>query len=358
MTQTRIAIIGDGWRTRFFCRVAAAVPDQLSVELVVGKHDENIERISREYGVPVTKNQADLAHCDVDFVCVVVSWSATPGLVEQLVEEGHKVLCETPPAPDMPGLRELWKRVGSCADQVQVGEQYYRMPGHAARLAVLRSGTLGQVEAVHVASTHLYHAVALMRDYLGVGRIASTVNARRFETAMMNPMQFDGWVGSPKIEKLPTAIGTLDFGDGRYGLYDFVDNQWWNPLLSRRITVRGTLGEMVDDTVMRWKDDAPITSEIIYRRSGRDMNLEGNDVLTAAFDGEIVYRNPFVGSRLSEDDLAVADHLVAMGRYVRGEGPEIYSLADGIHDHALGLAIEESARTGKDVTVSDEPWME
>ena len=63
-------------------------------------------------------------------------------------------------------------------------------------------------------------------------------------------------------------------------------------------------------------------------------------------------------SYLSEDDLAVADHLIAMGRYARGEGPEIYPLAAGIHDHALGLAIGESARTCADVRVEGEPWMD
>ncbi|MCI1901629.1 MAG: hypothetical protein LKI93_02710 [Bifidobacteriaceae bacterium] len=354
----RIAIFGDGWRTRFFCRVAAVLPDRLRVELVIGKHDDNIDRIRREYGVAVTKNANDLGKYDVDFVCAVVSWPATPGLVEQLVGEGYKVYCETPPAPDLPGLRELWTQLGSRAADVQVGEQYYRMPGHSARLAILRKGTIGDVNSVHVASTHLYHAIALIRDYMGVGRTRVKVTARSFGTHMVNPMQPDGWVKDPQIEELSTMISTIDFGEGRYGLYDFVDNQWWNPLLSRRIVARGTLGEMVDDTVLRWHDGDPITSQIEYRRSGRDMNLEGNDVLTATFDGEVVYRNPFIGSRLSEDDLAVADHLVAMGRYVRGEGPEVYSLADGIHDHAISLAIEESARTGEDVSVAGEAWMD
>ncbi|MCI1983148.1 MAG: hypothetical protein LKJ47_00025 [Bifidobacteriaceae bacterium] len=369
-SPVHIAVFGDGWRTRFFCRVAAAIPDQLSVDLVIGHHDDKLDRISREYGVRVTKDASELSayKAQLDYVCAVVSWPATPGLIEQLLDDGYKVYTETPPAPDMDGLRQLWNAVGDRAADVQVGEQYYRMPGHAARLAVLRSGILGDVTSVHVASTHLYHAVALMRDYMGVGLAPATVTARSFDTHMMNPMQFDGWVKNPQIEKLPTMIGTLDFGDGRYGLYDFVDNQWWNPLLSRRIVARGTLGEIVDDTVVRWSEGqsagsldqdaaAPITSQIEYRRSGRDMNLEGNDVLTASFDGRIVYRNPFVGSRLSEDDLAVADHLVAMGLYVRGEGPEIYSLADGIHDHALSLAMEESVRTGKDIRLADEPWM-
>ena len=49
-----------------------------------------------------------------------------------LVESGVHVLSETPPAPDLDGLRKLWVQVGG-RDLVQVAEQYLLMPGHAAR---------------------------------------------------------------------------------------------------------------------------------------------------------------------------------------------------------------------------------
>lgn len=354
---TRFVIFGDGWRSRFFCRVAAALPDKLQVLAVIGKHEGNLERISREYGVPTTTESSDLAKYSPDYVAAVVSWPQTPVLTTQLVHEGYKVLCETPPAPDLEGLRTLWENIGAFEAQVQVGEQYYRMPGHASRLHIVRDKVIGTPNSVEIASTHLYHAVALIRDYLGKGLASVEVNARQFTAPMLNPLQFDGWVENPAPEQLHTHIATLDFLDGSYGLYNFVDNQWWNPLLSRRIVVRGSLGELVDDTVLRWSHGAPVTSHLEYRRVGVDMNLEGNEVATVSFDGVPIYSNPCFGSKLSEDDIAVADHLIAMGKYAREEGPAIYSLADGIHDHAIGLAIEESARTGTQVSVRNEAWM-
>jgi hypothetical protein len=69
-----------------------------------------------------------------------------------------------------------------------------------------------------------------------------------------------------------------------------------------------------------------------------------------------VWRNAWAGTRLSEDDIAVADHLAAMGRWARDAGPAPYPLADGCQDHAIGLAIERSAQTGQDVRVAQEPW--
>ena len=81
-------VIGDGWRSRFLCRMAQAVPDRLRVNLVVGHHADRLEAIARDYGVPTTTDaDADAVSATAaDFVAVVVSWPATPGLVAQLAE--------------------------------------------------------------------------------------------------------------------------------------------------------------------------------------------------------------------------------------------------------------------------------
>ena len=141
------------------------------------------------------------------------------------------------------------------------------------------------------------------------------------------------------------------------GLYDFTDNQWWNPLRTRRIVVRGSNGELVDDHVVRLLDPTtPVESQLVSRRTGIDLNLEGSDLDHISFDGRVVYRNPFQGARLSEDDIGVAALLERTGAWARGEGPGPYSLADGLQDHLISLAIEESLATGRDVTTTTEAW--
>ena len=103
-------------------------------------------------------------------------------------------------------------------------------------------------------------------------------------------------------------------------------------------------------------DEGVVVSPISYRRTGVDMNLEGNDLVSASFEGRMVYRNRWVGSRLSEDDIAVASLLEETGRWARSEGPAPYPLAEACQDHLLALAIEESARTGADVRVAKDVW--
>lgn len=352
----RFAVIGSGWRSEFHIRMAQAAPDRLQVVGVVTQTDAEAERITSRWGVRAVRTIGEVLALNPDFVVAAVSWPSMPGVVRELVAAGAKVLAETPPAPDLEGLRALWQDVGASG-LVQVGEQYALMPGHASRLAVVRDGVIGTATSVEIASTHLYHAVSLVRAFLGVDMEEAVVTARTFVAPLVDPLTFDGWVADPQPGPRTTTIATLDFGDGRMGLYDFVENQWWNPLRARRIVIRGSLGEIVDDTVTRLTADGSVTSPLVYRRSGLDMNLEGNEVVHASFDGNVVYRNPWVGTRLSEDDIAVAAHLEAVGRWARDEGPAPYPLAQGCQDHALGLAIEESARTRADVRVAKEVWV-
>ncbi len=121
--------------------------------------------------------------------------------------------------------------------------------------------------------------------------------------------------------------------------------------------VRGSRGELVDDRVVRLVDPTtPVESSLVRRQTGLDLNLEGLDLKHISFDGDVVYRNPFVGSGMSDDDIAVADIVARAGAWAREEGPAPYSLAEACQDHLISLAIEESVRTGQPVVTDAEAW--
>lgn len=353
----RFAIVGSGWRSRFFLRLARMAPEQLQATGVVTRSAERGEQVTAEWGVPTFRTLGELASAgDPEFVIPSVPWSETPVVTREAVGRGLRVLAETPPAPTVEALRDLWSDVGSTG-LVQVAEQYLLMPGHAARLSLLRSGLIGDVSSVQVSSTHLYHATSMIRLMLGGGFDPVTVTARAFTAPLADPLSPSGWSGDDTPKDLATTIALLDFGGGRSGVYDFTENQWWNPLRARRIVVRGSRGEIVDDSVVRLADPrTPVESRLLRRQLGFDLNLEGVDLDHISVDGEVVYRNPFPGARFSDDDLAVATLLRDTGRWARGEGPAPYPLAEGCQDHLLGLAIEESARTGAPVTTAREVW--
>jgi predicted dehydrogenase len=230
------------------------------------------------------------------------------------------------------------------------------MPGHAARLAVVDQGVIGDATSVQISSTHLYHAVSLMRGFLGIGYESATVRATEFLAPLVDPLTPDGWTHDDVPRPATTTLATLDF-TGRMGLYDFTDNQWWNPLRARRLVIRGSRGEIVDDTVTRLADPTtPVSSQLVRRQTRLDLNLEGLDLKHISFDGTVVYRNPFAGTGMSDDDIAVAATLAATGAWAREEGPAPYPLAEASQDQALAVAVEESVRTGRAVTTGREPW--
>lgn len=339
--MTTFAIVGTGWRAEYFWRLAAAL-DGLDCVGVVSRRP-------RELPVPVYASLAECLRERPDFVVTAVPWAVTPGLIVELVERGVRVLAETPPAPDLDGLRRLWAAVGTSG-LVQVAEQYTRMPAHAARLAVVRAGLLGEPTRADVSSTHQYHAVSLIRTYLGAGRGPVEVRATRTTAPLADPLSRAGWADPVEVRQATTTVGTLTFAGGGFGVYDFTDNQWHNQLLTRRLLVRGTTGELYGDDVVRLLDDRTIArTPIVRRQTGYDLDLDGFDTDHITLGERVLYRNPFQGRRWNDEEIAIATLLSDTAAWVDG-GPEPYSLADGIHDHRIALAIEEAA--DHDATVS------
>ena len=347
--MTRFAIVGTGWRAEYFWRLAAALDGLDCVGMV--------SRAPKDLPVPVYVSLDEcLTATKPDFVVTAVPWEVTPSLVVSLVEQGVRVLAETPPAPDLDGLRSLWAAVGTSG-LVQVAEQYTRMPAHAARLALVRSGAIGSPTRVDVSSTHQYHAVSLIRTLLGVGRGPVEVRAMRTVAPLADPLSREGWANPVETRQTTTTIATITFTGGGFGVYDFTDNQWHNQLLNRRLLVRGTTGELSDDEVVRLAADRTIVrTPLVRRQTGYDLDLDGFDTDHITCGADVLYRNPYQGQRWNDEEIAIATLLADTAAWATGDGPPPYPLADGIEDHRIALAIEESADKDAVARVAAEPW--
>ena len=347
--MTSFAVVGAGWRAAAYWRLAARLGDLSCAGAVI--------RSPRRLPVPAFGSLAEcLAEAKPEFLVTAVPWAVNPGVLQEAVDHGVPVLAETPPAPDLAGLRSLWQAVGRSG-LVQVAEQYLLMPSHAARAAAVRSGVIGTPAQVQVSSTQLYHAVSLMRGLLGVGRTPVTVRASRHRAPLVDPLSRAGWTDDDVPKLATTTIATLDFGQGRSGLYDFTDNQTRNQLRFRRILVRGSHGELHDDEIVRLTAPRTIVrSPMIRRQTGHDLDLQGFDTDHIALGEQVLFRNPYPCLRFNDDEIATAALLQATASWVRGDGPAPYPLAEGAHDHLVALAIEEAADTDRTVTTTAEAW--
>jgi predicted dehydrogenase len=355
--MTTIAIIGAGWRAEFYIRIAQLLPERFEIVGVVARKEDVRNALSQEYGVKTFSSISQLlSHKKPDYVVSSVSWDSNPGVVEELVSAGVHVLCETPPAPTVEALQKLWKAVGSSG-MVQVAEQYLNLPGHSSRLAITKSGVIGEVTSVELSSTHGYHAVSIMRGFLQSGFEPTTITTQQFEAPLVNPLVRDGWNSDLSSQIAKTTISLINFGGGKSGIYNFVDNQWHNQLRHRRIVVRGSKGEIVDDAVIRLIDGPAITSSKIERyQLGYDLNLDGFDTEHLSFDGQVVFKNPFVGLRFMDEEIAIAQLMVQMGDWINGNAKPPYPLNEGCQDQLISLAMDESIALGKSITTQKQDW--
>ena len=353
MNPTKIAIVGAGWRADFFLRLALLMPDRFEV---VGWVARNPKKFG-EYPVPTYLNVGDLLLKEKpDFAISAVSWAANPEIVTVLVNAGIPVLSETPPAPDKDSLRKLWASVGSKG-LVQVAEQYMRLPMHAARLAATRRSEIGEVTSVQVSSTHGYHAVSMMRTFLQAGFGPSEIRATNFTAPLVDPLKRGKWNEDLTPKQAKTILALIDFEEGKSGLYDFTDNQWHNQLRHRRIVIRGSNGEIVDNDLIHLASPTAITTSTFNRyQHGHDLNLDGHDTEHISFNGKVIYSNPFVGLRLMDEEIAIATMMVEMAEWVHGSGPAPYPLAEACQDHLISLAIDESLAKEITIKTGNEAW--
>lgn len=353
-TPVPFGIVGTGWRSDTYVRIAQALPDRFRVTAVRSRDPERY-RLVATGGVRAVGTLDDLVATRPAFVVVSVPWAVTPVILRELTALGVPVLSETPPAPELPGLEALGE-VETTGARIQVAEQYRFQPMHAARLALAGSGRLGTVTQAQVSVAHGYHGIDLMRRFLQVGFGEATIAARRFTSPIVAG---PGRNGPPEVEHTVSSeqlIATFDFGD-RLGVLDFTDDQYFSWIRGQRLLVRGDRGE-IDGTTVRYLLDvqAPVALELVRRDAGRDGNLEGLFHAGITAGGEWLYRNPFAPARLTDDEIAIAMCLQAMAGYVEG-GPAFCSLAEAAHDHYLNLMMERAAAQGAQIRAPGLDWV-
>ncbi|MDX1931602.1 MAG: Gfo/Idh/MocA family oxidoreductase [Capsulimonadales bacterium] len=351
-------VIGAGWRTDFFMRIAAALPDRFAVSGVVIRNADKATAFTGRWNVPTFGTAEEMLDATTpDLVVVSVPWGVSVSMLRLCAERGVPALGETPPAPDVEGLNELATLVRQNA-KIQVAEQYFAQPLHAARLTVVRSGRIGTPSQAQVSVAHGYHGISLMRKYLGIRFENATITARRVVSPIVNS---PGREGPPETEKVVDSgqmLAHFEFENGKTGLFDFTGDQYFSFIRGPRLLVRGERGEIENETV-RFLLDATAGVRLSLQRedTGHLGNLEGYHHRGYTLGAEYVYRNPFAPGRLADDEIAIAAALAGTAAYAQG-GPDFYSLADAAQDRYLDIRMEEAARTGAPVTTDTQAWAE
>ena len=355
--QARIdfAIVGSGWRSEFFLRIARELPDRFRVVGLVTRSDTTGRAIQESWGVPTFATIDQLVqHTNPTFAVVSVPRQVAPETITRLAGHGIPVLTETPPGQDVDAILPLHKLVAEGAI-IQVAEQYHLSPLLSAQLAIARSGKLGTISQVMVAQCHDYHGVSVIRRALGVGFADARITASAFTSPLVTGPSRAGEPDRETVVDATQVTARFEFGD-QLGVYDFAPQQYFSWIRANRLLIRGDRGE-INDLEVRYLQDfrTPMFQSIRRVDTGEGGNLEGRFLRGLIAGDEWVYQNPFMPGRLNDDELAIAECLARMSAHVNG-GPSFYSLAEASQDHYLQLLMQQAVETGEAVTSTRQVW--
>lgn len=354
MDPIDFVIVGSGWRAEFFLRVAAVMPDRFRCLGVTSRDAGKRAALEATWEVSAYATPEEMLNAtDPLYAISAVSWDANPDVIKRLAGGGMPVLSETPPAPDVDGLIDLYASVKGA--KVQVAEQYHLRPMPAARLATIRDGTLGEVSQAQVSAAHGYHGISMIRKCLGVMYEPASISACAFACPVVAGPGREGPPAAERIIESEQHIARFQW-DGKLGVLDFDGEQYFSGIRNNRYLIRGTRGEIIDDTVAYLEDfKTPVSLTYARQTTGDEGSLDGNHLVDIRLGARQVYRNPYAPARLSEEEIAIATCLDAMAASVRN-GTDFYPMTEACQDHYLVLMYQQALKSGKTVQTQRMPW--
>lgn len=317
----KFAILGGGWRSEFYLRIANSLPDVFSVAGMYIRNDKIRDYIQKVYNVKTFSTLDDVLKEDFDFIVNCTSYAHVSQISIELADRGYFVLSETP---------ALIEPVGNHAyEKIQVAEQYHQKGTYQAIKSIIDAGLIGDVNYINISIGHDYHAMSMIRflfnDYKKPTKL--------YNINTTDPMTISHGRGGERSDKpIDNTINRIiifDF-DGKTAVYDYNSEQYFSPIRRDRLLIRGTKGE-INNTAVRYfdHDGKLIEGEITLKTAGL---LEGfyNDRLV--FFDRVLYDFPFKSARLSEEECAIANCLLHMSEYIK-TGKEFYSYQKAYEDY-------------------------
>lgn len=352
----RVGFVGGGYRLTPYLAAIRALPDEFEAVGAVVRTQASAERLTAQ-GVPATTSiDAFLAAGPYDFVLLSVPWPEILPMAGRLLDAGATVLSETPIAERTELVGPFLQRYGADA-RLQSAEQYRFQPMHAARIAVARSGRIGDAVSVTASFAHDYHAMSVVRAALGIGFEPVTATAAVFDDRGVHPLGREGWSEELEVGTSSRTVASLLWQDrGVSAVYDFTGEQYFSPIRSRRLSVRGTHGELAEDRVVSIRvPGQPVAVPLVRNATGVDGDLGGYHLRDIGLGDTVLWRSPFGAARLSDDEIAVATVLRAMSTYADGGAP-FYGIADAAEDQYLDELIHRAAAEQRTVTSTPQAW--
>ena len=305
----RFAIVGSGWRSLFYVRIAKALPEEFELVGMLVRTPEKAQRLAREYQIPTTLREENIIERKPDFIVSAVNKAGMWDTCKHWLELGFPVLSETPATLEEGRMEEIRKLVAQGA-KYQVAEQYFLYPRYREMITLVESGLIGEPVSMTISCMHDYHCASVIRRLLQVEGEAVSITGKAFSHKVTDTKtRYETLTDGKVVEKEHRHL-IMEYESGKTAFYDFMSDQYRSPIRNRYINVRGTRGEIVNDVVYYLGED----------------NLARSRKLELA--------NPYEKYGLDEDEAAITEIMKGMAVYIR-TGKEIYPVAYALEDAVL-----------------------
>ena len=342
MKPMSFIIVGSGWRSLFFARIAKQFPELFELKYMLCRTEEKARRMTEEYGIPATTSEevCDAAKPDMVIVSIRVPHSFVE--IKKWSAKGYPILTETPAGGSVEDLKDMWELVCAGA-KIQVAEQYHRYPFVAAGLKAIKEGKIGEPHMVSLSLAHNHHGASLIRRMLQPDepmklRLESVCGISMGHEVEQTDSR-DGAVRDGSIKEYDRTVCFMKFAGGKSALYDFSGLQYHSYIRARHLSVRGVNGEW-NDTMLRYTGANHIPAEekvLAY------LNPAYEAFETDALKEQSLVWNPFISMDIGQDEYAVASMMWDMKEYIAG-GKEVYPMAEALEDAYVSMLMQQAAK--------------
>ncbi|MBQ6174185.1 MAG: Gfo/Idh/MocA family oxidoreductase [Clostridia bacterium] len=332
-TVLSYVIVGSGYRSQYFARVAKTYPDRF-LAIFLCRTQSKADLIAAQTGIPATVSVEDCLRFGPDFAVIAVDRGHVADVAEEWVLRGYPVVTETPVGASSEQLERI-RAWGERGARIVCCEQYPRQPILAAGLRQLALGTIGKPTSVYISLLHDYHAAGLIRQALRIPpEEPYTIRALTQPEPVAETDSRGGAILDGRRTQAERCTALISFASGKQAVYDFSPIQYRSYVRSRHLTVRGDRGEWSDTQILYLdRDNRPqriaLTAEIPEKYRCLD---------TQALRDRRRNWSAELAPDTVQDEFAIASLLLDMGEYLRG-GPSPYPLDEAIADAEFWLRL-------------------
>ena len=345
MDKLNVAVVGAGRRAAgSWLPAINTLDDQLNLLAVCNTGAPRGEEQAKKYGVNwYTDIEKMLDKEKPDFVAIIINPPQTHIVAEAVLERGISMITETPVTSTLEDADMLIKLAEDKGAKIEVAENLYRMPSERIKRELILNGVFGKVWRGHNNSrTHNYHAVSLVRSYIGFDVPIKRVIGVQGDFAV-EPHEYRG----RKTDSERSRHAVFFFENGALGFSHFTSLTFGSPLRGVNSTeFYGEKGMAVGEQLFVLKDG---TTKHPINISRVTCNVDGMEVLdkfVADTDPEIVWDNPFKSYKMSDGMITIASELASIMKAVREDAEPEYGAVNGRIDRQIDLAISESHKNG------------